>query len=248
MAIDRTVERLTTVGYGPIHDLVFRAFRPYQALKGEVLELARRALGSASGARALEIGCGTGNFSLTLAEAGYSVVGEDPYLPLVQRASRKAAARERKNVAFRSGPAGDGGYDLVLSVHVLYAHPDPGAELRKAFSRLHPGGHAIIVNFARRAPVVETVREVWRREGARAGLHSLLWLLPNALFDVLRRPRQLHYWSASEFQARLEGVGFEVLEMRPTFMNGISLLAWCRKERQLPGGRPPEERGRQSHV
>ena len=101
---------------------------------------------------------------------------------------------------------------------------------RRAFSRLRRGGHAIMVNFARSAPVVATAREVWSRQGAGAALRSLIWLLPNALFDLVRGRRQSQYWSASEFQACLEGVGFEVLEMRPTFLNGVSLLAWCQKK------------------
>lgn len=232
MAIRRVIERLVGVGYGPVYDLVFRLFRPYQALREEVVEYARRSLttGKGSASRVLELGCGTGNFALALAEAGYSVVGEDPYEPLAQRARAKAIARRLNNAAFRAGPRGGGGYDLVVSVHVLYAHPDPVAELRGAFARLRQGGHAIIVNFARSAPVVATAGEVWSRDGAGAALHSILWLIPNALFDLLRGHGQSHYWMASEFQACLEDVGFEVLELRPTFLNGISLLAWCRRK------------------
>lgn len=232
MAIRRVVERLIAVGYGLTYDAIFRSFGPYQVLLREVLEWAGRSLGSGQepgSARVLELGCGTGNFSLALAERGYSVVGQDPYEPLVERAAAKAGARQQGNVTFRRGSGADGGYDLALSVHVLYANPDPLGELRRLFGRLRPGGHAIIVNFARRAPVVATAGEVWSRDGAWAALHSLLWLVPNALFDLLRRRGQSHYWKASEFQACLEGVGFEVLELRPTFLHGISLLAWCRK-------------------
>ena len=224
-------QRLVVIAYGLVHDAVFRLSPSYQALLREVVECASRSLdasGHAGAPRVLELGSGTGNFSLALAERGYSVVGEDPYEPLVERARRKAGERGLSNVSFRLGSE-DGGYDLVLSVHVLYAHPNPVGEIARAFGRLRRGGHAIIVNFGRDAPVVTTAREVWSREGAGAALRSLLWLLPNALFDLVRGRRQSHYWSASEFRSRLEGVGFEVLELRPTFLNGISLLAWCRK-------------------
>ncbi len=229
MVSGRALERLVAVGYGVTYDAIFRSFTPYQALVREVLEYARRSLVARPGPRVLDLGCGTGNFSLALAERGYSVVGEDPYEPLVERARRKAEARRPSSLTFRRGPGADGAYDLVLSVHVLYAHRDPVAELARVFSRLGPGGHAIVVNFARRAPVVATIREVWSREGAGAALHSLQWLVPNALFDWLRGRRQSYYWTAAEFQTHLEGVGFEVLEMRPTFLSGLSLLAWCRK-------------------
>ena len=232
MGISPAVERLVAVAYGLTYDLIFRSFRPYQVLLGEVLECAGRSLGARpdpTPPRVLELGCGTGNFSLALAERGYSVVGEDPYEPLIERARRKAAARRLANLTFRPGPGADEGYDLALSVHVLYAHPDPGRELARAFSRLRQGGYAIVINFAESAPVVATAREVWSREGAGAALRSLLWLVPNALFELVKGQRESQYWSASEFQACLEDVGFEVLELRPTFLNGISLLAWCRK-------------------
>lgn len=232
MAIGLAVERLVAVGYGLTYDAIFRSFAPYRALLAEVLECARWSLEARPvppSPRVLELGCGTGNFSLALAERGYSVVGEDPYGPLVARARRKAEARRLSNVAFRPGPGADGGYDLALSVHVLYAHPDPLRELARAFSRLRQGGHAIVINFAESAPVVATAREVWARQGARAALRSLLWLVPNALFDLLRGRGQSYCWKASEFKACLEDVGFEVLEIRPTFLNGMSLLAWCRK-------------------
>ena len=228
MAIGPAVERSVAVGYGLIYDAIFRSFAPYRTLLAEVLEYAGRSL--EPGARVLELGCGTGNFSLALAERGYSVVGEDPYGSLVARARRKAEARRLANVTFRAAPGADGGYDLALSVHVLYAHPDPLRELARAFSRLRQGGHAIVINFAESAPVVATAREVWSRQGAGAALASLLWLVPNVLFDLVRGRRQSHFWKVSEFRSRLEDVGFEVLEVRPTFLNGISLLAWCQKK------------------
>ncbi len=156
MADGPVAERVLATVYALIHDAVFRSFGPYQALLREVLEDGGRSVHA--GGKVLELGSGTGNFSLALGERGYAVVGEDPFERLVARARGKADARRLANVTFRSGPGTDGGYDLVLSVHVLYAHPDPVAELGRAFQRLRRGGHAIIVNFARRAPVVATVR------------------------------------------------------------------------------------------
>jgi len=229
-AIIRYVESLLVVAYGVLYDWIFRRFRPYRALLQEILEYAGRSLEGTRGPaplRVLELGCGTGNFSAALAGRGYEVVGEDPYLALVERARRKEARGHR--VSFRVGAGADGGYDLAVSVHALYAQPDPARELERAFGRLRPGGHAIVVNFARRAPVVATARAVWAREGMGAALHALWWLVPNAVFDMMRGRRESHYWTETELRTCLEGVGFEVLQIRPTFLNGISLLAWCRK-------------------
>jgi hypothetical protein len=51
--------------------------------------------------------------------------------------------------------------------------------------------------------------------------------VPTALFDMFRNvePRYLH---REEFAGALRAAGFEVLELRPTFLAGISLLAWTR--------------------
>jgi len=58
-------------------------------------------------------------------------------------------------------------------------------------------------------------------------MRSLRWLLPTALFDLFRNV-QPRYLSREEFSSALGAAGFEVLEMRETFLAGISLLAWTR--------------------
>src|SRR5437870_804584 len=61
-----------------------------------------------------------------------------------------------------------GTFDVLVSMHTLYWHPDPGALLAACRRALKPGGHAIFLTYNRPARVIQTIREV-RREPARAG-------------------------------------------------------------------------------
>jgi hypothetical protein len=74
--------------------------------------------------------------------------------------------------------------------------------------------------------LVAAFREVRARDGVGAAVRSLLWVLPNALFESMRKRTGPHYWDEQQFRARLEQAGFEVRELRRTFFSGVSLLAW----------------------
>jgi SAM-dependent methyltransferase len=99
--------------------------------------------------RTADLGCGTGTLSLLLASAGHSVTGVDFSSRMVRRAREKAAAAGA-DVEFVVGDAADpplasGAYDLVLSRHVLWAMPDPGAALDRWIGLLAPGGVLALV-------------------------------------------------------------------------------------------------------
>jgi len=239
------LDRMLAVGYGVVYDSLFERFGPYQALKAEVLQLVKEAgAGAASPAdvRVLEIGCGPGTFALTLAEAGFSVVGIDTYGALVELAREKRRARQLANLAFQRAEMvrplafPDGAFDQVVNIHSLYCHPDPGGLLREAWRILRPGGHAVFVNRARRLSPAAAFREVCASDGARAALGALLWSAANAVFEAARKPVGPYYWQAEEFAARLGEAGFAVLALRPTFFVQTSLLAWVRKPPAPPAG------------
>lgn len=232
------LDRALTVGYGIVYDYIFERFGPYRTLQADVLRrleahvppwINRRDI------RVLDIGCGPGNTTLMLGEAGFSVLGIDPYAALIDLAREKRRSRHVPNVAFRQADLAQGGarwgetYDLVVNVHSLYAHPAPQQLLECAWQVLRPGGAGIFVNFARRVPLVATVRELARRQGLASAARCLPWVLPNALFELTRRRIGPHYWQEDEFAARLEAAGFRVLELTRTFFEDVSLLAWVTK-------------------
>lgn len=232
------VDRTVAVGYGVVWDYIFEHFPPCRQLREEVVGLVQTATPPASvhrDVRILDIGCGPGNLTFALAERGFSVVGIDPYAPLIELAREKRRAGGLPNLAFQHGELPGGAtrwtaaFDHVVNVHTLYLHPDPDRLLAEAYRALRPGGHAVFVNRARRLRLGAAFSDVRAAEGIGAALRALLWLAPNAVFEAARKRVGPHYWTEAEFTARLEHAGFTVLDMRRTFFKGSSVLACVRK-------------------
>jgi SAM-dependent methyltransferase len=233
------VDRMLSVGYGLVYDYIYEQFRPYQQLQAEVLELVTAGVRAGTLNRdvhVLDIGCGPGNFTFVLAEAGFNAVGLESYAALVELAREKRRAKRLANLTFRHGDLADGAgireasFDGLVSIHSLYVHPEPQTLLKEAYRILKPGGHAIFVNHTRQVAQWSTFREIKRRDGIRPALSSLLWLVPNSIFEVARRRIGPHYWDETRFSANLRAAGFSVLQARRTFVNGASLLMWARRD------------------
>ncbi|MER7582321.1 class I SAM-dependent methyltransferase [Kitasatospora sp. NPDC097691] len=97
----------------------------------------------------LDVGCGTGSLSLLLAEAGHRVTGVDLAPRMVEQARRKlsdAGLSGRFLVGDAAAPpTGGEAFDVVLSRHLVWTLPDPGAALREWVHRLRPGGRLVLV-------------------------------------------------------------------------------------------------------
>ncbi len=235
-----TIDRMLSIGYGLVYDYIFEQFAPYQRLQAEVLELVETAAKATSPDRrafqVLDVGCGPGNLTFVLAEAGFSVLGLEPYGALVELAREKRRAKRLANLAFTQGdlPTAtlrDGSFDQVVNVHSLYAHADPQAVLTRAWRVLKPGGHAIFVNHTGAVRPRATFQELRQAEGTAAALRCLLlWLFPHWLFEATRRRVGPHYWNETTFAVNLRTAGFTVLETRRTFLNGASVLVLAKKE------------------
>jgi 2-polyprenyl-3-methyl-5-hydroxy-6-metoxy-1,4-benzoquinol methylase len=98
-----------------------------------------------------DLGCGTGSLSVLLAAAGYAVTGVDS-APLMIEAARAKAASAGVPVRFVATSAETpvtelptGGFDVVLSRHVLWAMPSVDAALAAWLSLLRPGGLLVLV-------------------------------------------------------------------------------------------------------
>ena len=92
--------------------------------------------------KALDLGCGTGNYTLELARRGFDVVGIDASVRMVEMA-RKKGANCTVGDAY-SIPFPDGSFDLVMSITMFEFIHDPEKVLGEIHRVLKPGGEVII--------------------------------------------------------------------------------------------------------
>ncbi len=147
-------------------------------------------MGLRPGQRVLDLGCGSGWATRTLAElveGGPGVaVGLDISDEMIFRA--RAASRYVENILFAICPADeipwmDEYFDRVLSIESFYYYPDQEAVIRELFRVLAPGGCAfILINLYNENP------------------YSLRWV------DQLKVP--VHARSENDYRRMLEEHGF----------------------------------------
>jgi 2-polyprenyl-3-methyl-5-hydroxy-6-metoxy-1,4-benzoquinol methylase len=237
-ALMYATERLVAKSYGLMYDAVVSGFPPYERLLDEVfVYLERSAPVRAGGPRpaVLDISCGVGTVAARLAARGYAVTAVDSVGHLVDVARRRHGGGpgsprfENVDVAVAPVP-GAGTFDAVLSMHTLYWHPRPDAVLTACRQLLKPGGHAVFLTYARPARVFRTFADVRAENGLGHAIRSLRWLVPTAVFEMLRHVDR-RYLTEADFHAGLRAAAFEILDSRETFLAGISRLAWVRAPR-----------------
>jgi SAM-dependent methyltransferase len=230
------MDQLAALGYGLAYDAVVRGFRPHEELIEEIVAGIGRAVprgATPSSMRVLDVSCGTGTLARRLARAGYDVVGIDSVERLVDIARGTPSEGLGDRLIFhhvdltRDQVPGAGRYNVLVSVHTLYWHPDPERFLAGCLRALAPGGYALFLTYTRAAQVMSTFRAVRQHAGLADGVRALRWLIPTAVFEALRGGRR-RYLSPVQFHALLRDAGFTVLESTRTFLGQISLMAWTR--------------------
>ena len=162
---------------------------------GEIsLEVLRQA-GIGTGVRVLDLGCGSGDFSLQAAELvgpSGSVLGIDRSPRAVQEAGRRAAALQVNHLRFQAADLETVNlpltFDALIGRFILMFLADPTGALARMIGRLVPGGVVAFVEtdlaVARSIPAVprvetalEWIRETFRRTGISPSLGPRLWRL-----------------------------------------------------------------------
>ncbi len=119
------------------------------------------------GARLLEIGCGTGQATLPLAERGFSILAVELGANLVELAQRKLAAFPDVEIvtsSFEEWDSADELFDAVVSFNAFH-WLDPDVRFTKSASVLRPGGSlgvfgsAFVVHDAADATWLEVVED-----------------------------------------------------------------------------------------
>ncbi len=100
--------------------------------------------------RVLDVGCGTGAMGLLFAEMGHRVTGIDLSEGMMEKARKKAEARNL-SLDLRTGnaerlPFPDGSFDLIVTRHLLWTLPHPEIALRDWHRVLVPGGRLLVID------------------------------------------------------------------------------------------------------
>ena len=158
-----------------------------------------------TGMKLLDIGCGTGQYSLDLAGMGLEIIGADVSLAMLEKA-RVKASEAGLTVHFVEAdaqclPFTDETFDLVLSVDAMEWVPDFPAALQEAFRVLKTGGR-LVVGFIGRD-------NAWWRFHAEEARRN-----PNNIFNYAR------FYTLDELLAAMPGHGMRgkaVLFVPPDF-------------------------------
>jgi SAM-dependent methyltransferase len=104
-----------------------------------------------AGTRVLDVGCGSGEFLQTLAEAGAVAAGIDPARGMVDEARRRAPNAEVRLGGVDDLPWADVSFDVVTAVNALQFADDTMEALGEMIRVAGPGGRIAVANWADRA-------------------------------------------------------------------------------------------------
>jgi len=178
----------------------------WRAREQAILQVIRQHLGSSSGLRILDVGCGDGLFFDRLAEFG-DVEGVEPDEGLV---NPQGPFREQIRVApFDTNFRSSAPYLLVLMLDVLEHLNNPGEALRHAHSLLMPGGALLLTVPA--FQILWTNHDTINHHRVRYRRGTLRPLLRQAGFAILEE----RYWYQWTCPVKLAIRMFERVLHRP---------------------------------
>ncbi|MEN3269940.1 class I SAM-dependent methyltransferase [Pseudonocardia sp.] len=124
----------------------YHAVRPSYPL--ETVDDLRRLAELRTGSRALEIGCGTGQLTVPLAQLGVAVAAVELGAALADVARRNLAAYPSSEVivgAFEDAALADEAFDLVVAA-TSFHWVDPAIRVTKSARVLRPGGYLAVID------------------------------------------------------------------------------------------------------
>lgn len=121
------------------------------------------------GERVLDAGCGTGEYSLMLASAGFTVTGVDYSPGMLDRARTKIAKAPQGSLSFHQADLDkpldfpDNSFDHIISISVLSFATRPAFTCSELARVLKPGGSLLLVVVTREAGRQKTRQVIKRR-------------------------------------------------------------------------------------
>jgi ubiquinone/menaquinone biosynthesis C-methylase UbiE len=171
--------------------------------------------------RVLDAGCGTGNYAIALAQAGFNVTGIDYAPGMLAHAQAKRNEQVGDRLSFRRLDLdrrlylADAGFDHVLNISVLQNAADPGFTLRELCRVLRPGGTLLLLHVPKPESHSIPVRDVIRYRVAHLQHRSIVKAALIAVKAIAERTTVATYWTADELRAMLQAGGFAIISLDP---------------------------------
>ena len=192
-----------------------------------------------SGSRLIDLGAGTGNYSVTIASIfpQLHVIHVDSDARMITQARGKAR-KMSADIEFIETDANSLQIDQeslsgCISIHALYTFPDPQETLTKLRSWMKPGSPFLFVDPGRVVNVLSWQWAIGSRMISKHGLRKTLQIMKegkevsrqNKL--ISRMQAQGKYWlhSHEEFVEAVRSAGFRIDGAKTTF-RGISDMVW----------------------
>jgi ubiquinone/menaquinone biosynthesis C-methylase UbiE len=189
----------------------------------------------------LDVGAGTGNFSIPLARMfpDRQIIHLDPEPGMNERAREKARQAGITNLSVREHDCHalelePGSVAAIVTVHALYACPDPHAVIARVRPWLHPDGYLVACDLGRRHSSWDWgwyfFRHYWRRHGLVPALRFMARIrgFKQHTDQIGKSQRSGKYWTHTleQFVQAFDEAGFSVVERRRVY-RGYSNLALC---------------------
>jgi ubiquinone/menaquinone biosynthesis C-methylase UbiE len=167
----------------------------------------------------LDAGCGTGDFALALAEAGFHVIGADYAEGMLVRARAKVTGELAGNISFQQVDLNrrlhfpDARFDHVINISVLQAVAEPTFTLGELWRVLRPGGTLVLLHVPRadshnlplREAIKYRIRDLGKKTPWRVALVATkVWA---------ERTGSTRFWTVEALQELLRRSHFSVLSV-----------------------------------
>jgi len=162
----------------------------------------------------LDAGCGTGNFAMALAQAGFQVVGIDFAVGMLKQAKAKLTTDLSKNLLFEQSDLNtplhfsDNKFDHIININVLQAIKNPKFTLNEFHRVLKPGGTLVLL-FMRKS--YGSIRNIIQKHIDCLRSRNI-WKLMLILFKTLgERIYPVKDWSAEELKKIVARNKFDIV-------------------------------------
>ncbi len=234
---DKKLERFFWNQYAKSYDNLLRHFHPYQILLDEVCRhIDNYAKGKSL--RILDVGCGTGNYSVELSGRGHRVVGIDfspSMLTLAQYKANQGSMRPQflfSNLN-RTLPFRDDSFDAVVCINVLYTIPDQDSFIEELRRVARIPSLIIMVNCKKPISLQTAIKHQWNVTTGLQRIYALYSLISVGAWNILISHRQrsgaYHPTSPCELKNLLLSNGVWPIRINETYVDGVLGMGWWRK-------------------